>query len=127
MLERAQKGDLDITAWLLWFLKAMGESLQESLKLIDKTLIKAMAWQKYNSVALDDNQKKIVNMLLDGFEGKLTSVKWAKICKCSQATATRSINYLLENNILVRLGDGRSTHYVLKIINDEKENSTEEK
>ena len=127
MQERAQKGDLDITAWLLWFLKAMGESLQESLKLIDKTLIKAMAWQKYNSVALDDNQKKIVNMLLDGFEGKLTSVKWAKICKCSQATATRSINYLLENNILVRLGDGRSTHYVLKIINDEKENSTEEK
>ena len=119
MLERAQKGDLDITA--------MGESLQESLKLIDKTVIKAMAWQKYNSAALDDNQKKIVNMLLDGFEGKLTSAKWAKICKCSQATATRSINYLLENNILVRLGDGRSTHYVLKIMNAEKENSTEER
>ncbi|WP_406041570.1 Fic family protein [Succinimonas sp.] len=127
MLERAGRGDLDITAWLLWFLKTLGESLQESLKLIDKTVIKALAWQKYNSVALDDNQKKIVNMLLDGFEGKLTSGKWAKICKCSQDTATRAINYLLKNNILVRLGDGRSTHYVLKIMNDEKENSTEEK
>lgn len=127
MLERAGRGDLDITAWLLWFLKTLGESLQESLKLIDKTVIKALAWQKYNSVALDDNQKKIVNMLLGGFEGKLTSGKWAKICKCSQDTATRAINYLLKNNILVRLGDGRSTHYVLKIMNDEKENSTEEK
>ena len=64
---------------------------------------------------------------MDGFEGKLTSAKWAKICNCSQDTAIRAINYLLENNILVRLGDGRSTHYVLKIMNDEKENSTEEK
>ncbi|WP_406546155.1 Fic family protein [Succinimonas sp.] len=127
MLERAGRGDLDITAWLLWFLKTLGESLQESLKLIDKTVIKALAWQKYNSVALDDNQKKIVNMLLDGFEGKLTSGKWAKICKCSQDTAIRAINYLLENNILERCGNGRSTHYVLKIMNDEKENSTEEK
>lgn len=127
MLERAEKGDLDITAWLLWFLNTIRESLQESSKLVDKTIIRALAWQKYNSVALDDNQKKIVNMLMDGFEGKLTSGKWAKICKCSQDTATRSINYLLENNILVRLGNGRSTHYVLKIMNDEKENSTEEK
>ncbi|MBQ3681539.1 MAG: hypothetical protein II922_00470 [Succinimonas sp.] len=108
-------------------LNTIRESLQESSKLVDKTIIRALAWQKYNSVALDDNQKKIVNMLMDGFEGKLTSGKWAKICKCSQDTATRSINYLLENNILVRLGDGRSTHYVLKIMNDEKENSTEEK
>lgn len=127
MLERAEKGDLDITAWLLWFLDTLCESLQESLKLVDKTVIRALTWQKYNSAALDENQKKMVNMLLDGFEEKITSAKWAKICKCSQATATRSINYLLENNILVRLGDGRSTHYVLKIMNAEKENSAEER
>lgn len=127
MLERAEKEDLDITAWLLWFLNTIRESLQESSKLVDKTIIRALAWQKYNSVALDDNQKKIVNMLMDGFEGKLTSGKWAKICKCSQDTAIRAINYLLENNILVRLGDGRSTHYVLKIMNADNENSTAEK
>ncbi|WP_274968179.1 hypothetical protein [Succinimonas amylolytica] len=65
-------------------------------------VIKALAWHKYNSVALDENQKRIVNMLLDGFEVKLTSAKWAKICKCSQDTATRAINYLLKNNILER-------------------------
>ncbi len=125
MLERAENGDLDITAWLLWFLDTLCESLQESLKLVDKTVIRALTWQKYNSAALDENQKKIVNMLLDGFEEKITTAKWAKICKCSQDTATRSINYLLKNNILVRLGDGRSTHYVLKIMNEE--NSAEER
>ena len=55
-------------------------------------------------------------MLLDGFEGNLTSSKWAKICKCSQDTAIRSIKYLIENNILKQEGTGRSTHYVLRCV-----------
>lgn len=114
VLERTQKGSLDITEWLEWFLQCLTKAIHNSDELIDKIVHKAFCWQEFNKIDLDQNQRKIINMLLDGFEGNLTSSKWAKICKCSQDTATRSIKYLIEKNILEQEGSGRSTHYVLK-------------
>ena len=114
VLESTQKGDLDITYWLEWFLHCLLKAIQNADKLADKIVSKALCWQKFSQVALDANQQKIINMLLDGFSGNLTSGKWAKICKCSQDTAGRSINYLIKNNILEQVGSGRSTHYILK-------------
>ncbi len=99
--------------WIQWFLETLLNSLKESSGLVDKIVTKAMTWQKLNKIALDNNQKKIITMMLDGFEGNLTSSKWAKICKCSQDTAIRSINYLVENKVLEQKGAGRSTHYIL--------------
>lgn len=114
VLEKTQKGSLDITEWVEWFLKCLEKSIRASDNLIDKIVQKALCWQEFNKIPLDKNQQKIINMLLDGFEGNLTSGKWAKICKCSQDTANRSIKYLMENNILEQEGTGRSTHYILK-------------
>jgi Fic family protein len=114
ILERTQKGTLDITEWLEWFLQCLAKSIRNSESLADKIVHKALCWQEFNKVPLDQNQQKMINMLFDGFEGNLTSGKWAKICKCSQDTAIRSIKYLIENNILQQEGTGRSTHYILK-------------
>ena len=114
ILEKTQKGNLDITEWLEWFLQCLLSSIQNANKLTGKIINKAKLWQKYNKIALDERQKKILNMLMDNFEGNLTSSKMAKICKCSQDTATRSLKYLVEKNILEQQGDGRNTHYILK-------------
>ena len=113
VLEYTQKGDLDITNWLIWFLRCLLSSINSSQQLIANILQKAKLWQKFNQIPLDENQRKIINMLLDGFEGNLTSSKWAKICKCSQDTAIRSIKYMMDNKILKQIGAGRSTHYVI--------------
>ena len=113
ILEQTQKGSLEVTMWIQWFLETLLNSLKESSGLVDKIVTKAMTWQKLNKIALDNNQKKIITMMLDGFEGNLTSSKLAKICKCSQDTAIRSINYLVENKVLEQKGAGRSTHYIL--------------
>ena len=114
VLEYTQKGDLDITNWLIWFLRCLLSSINSSQQLIANILQKAKLWQKFNQIPLDENQRKIINMLLDGFEGNLTSSKWAKICKCSQDTAIRSIKYMMDNKILKQIGAGRSTHYVIE-------------
>lgn len=113
ILEYTQKGNLDITNWITWFLNCLLSSINNSEQLIANILKKAKLWQKFNEINLDDHQRKIINTLLDGFEGNLTSSKWAKICKCSQDTAIRSIKYLVENQILKQVGAGRSTHYII--------------
>ncbi len=126
ILEQTQKGSLDVTMWIQWFLETLHSSLRESTGFIDKIVTKAMTWQKLNKIALDNNQKKIITMMLDGFEGNLTSSKWAKICKCSQDTAIRSINYLVENKVLMQKGAGRSTHYILACTERNDRNTTGE-
>lgn len=113
ILEYTQKNDLDITKWLEWFLTCLLKSINNSENMIAKILQKAKWWQNHGEIILDEKQRKIVNMLLDGFDGNLTSSKWAKICGCSQDTAGRSIKYLQENGILQQVGEGRSTHYIL--------------
>lgn len=116
ILEYTQKGDLDITNWIIWFLNCLYSSIENSENLIANILKKAKFWQQFNQIKLDDYQRKMINRMFDGFEGNLTSSKWAKMCNCSQDTAIRSINYLVENKILKQQGAGRSTHYVLDFL-----------
>lgn len=114
ILERTQKAGLDVTEWLLWFLKMLGEAIDMAHHALDSVLEKAHFWQRVSGVALNERQVKIINRLLDGFEGKLTSSKWAAIAKSSTDTALRDINELLELGILQRSGaGGRSTSYEL--------------
>lgn len=89
-------------------------AIEASLVMVDKAVEKSLFFQKIREVKLSKGQNKIVNMLLDGFEGKLTSKKFSKIAKTSQDTATRSLNYLIDHEILVKEGAGPSTHYLLK-------------
>lgn len=113
VLENTQKGTLDVTSWIKWFLETMLLALETSEIMVSKIIFKAEHWMEFNKFPLDENQKKMINMLFDGFEGNLTSSKWAKICKCSQDTASRSIKQLVEYGILRQQGSGRSTHFIL--------------
>jgi Fic family protein len=113
-LEAAQKGNLDITNWLDWFLACLSRALRATEHTLAKVLTKARFWEQHVAVALNTRQQRLLNQLLDGFEGKLTSSKWATIAKCSQDTATRDIQALLDCGILVKeAAGGRSTSYRL--------------
>lgn len=115
ILERTQKGGLEVTEWLLWFLQMLNEAVGHAHGMLDAVLVKSRFWQKLHGAALNDRQVKVLNRLLDGFEGKLTSSKWAALAKCSSDTALRDINELLERGVLQRSGaGGRSTNYELK-------------
>lgn len=114
ILERTQKGSLDITEWLLWFFDCLERAIQRAQETVKRTLKKALYWDKFHDVAINERQRKIINRLWDGFDGKLTSSKWAKICSCSQDTALRDINYLIAKGMLCDSGEGgRSTNYIL--------------
>lgn len=113
-LERAQQGGVDVTEWVLWFIEALKAAVYTALATTDRTLQKTAFWQQHHNDSLNDRQRKIVNMLWDGFEGKLTTQKWAKICHCSQDTALRDILLLIEKGILRKAEEGgRSTNYEL--------------
>ncbi|MFC5460745.1 Fic family protein [Massilia niabensis] len=114
ILERTQKGDLDVTEWLLWFLQMLSEAVRLANDALDAVLDKARFWQRMSGVAFNKRQVKVLNRLLNGFEGKLTSSKWAAMTKCSADTALRDINELVVLGILQRSGSGgRSTSYDL--------------
>jgi len=115
ILEKTQKGSLDITNWLEWFLNSLLHSIESSEKLLEKVIYKHEFWLRNSKVSINDRQRKILNMLMDDFEGVLNTTKWAKIGKCSQDTALRDIQDLIEKGILTKseLG-GRSTNYELK-------------
>jgi Fic family protein len=117
MLEKAQKGDLDITGWINWFLNCLINALKSTDSILARVLLKADFWTKHSETILNERQKSLLNKLLDGFDGKLTSSKWAKIAKCSKDTAIRDINDLISKNILQKeAAGGRSTNYELKAI-----------
>lgn len=114
ILERTQKGDLDITPWLLWFLACLDRALDDSAGILEDVLRKAAFWQALAGEPLGERQRKVLNRLLDGFDGKLTSSKWARLTKTSPDTALRDITDLVARGILVRdPGGGRSTSYSL--------------
>ena len=114
ILERTQKGDLDITPWLLWFLACLDRALDDSARILEDVLRKAAFWQALAGEPLGERQRKVLNRLLDGFDGKLTSSKWAKLTRTSPDTALRDINDLVARGILARdPGGGRSTSYSL--------------
>ena len=113
-LEAAQQGGLDITAWLEWFLGCLVRSLAATEQTMAQVLAKARFWEQHAPRRFNARQQKVLTLLLDGFEGKLTSSKWTAIAKCSQDTATRDIQALVEQQILVKeAAGGRSTAYRL--------------
>lgn len=114
VLERCQKGSLEITTWIEWFLNCLRRAIAASEQTLELVLAKAAFWKQHASHSFNDRQRKVLNRLLDGFEGKLTSTKWAKLTKCSQDTALRDITDLVERKILAKEdAGGRSTSYVL--------------
>ena len=114
ILERTQKGDMDVTDWLVWFLESLQRALDQTHQTLDAVLTKARFWQRWAATPLNERQVKVLNRLLDGFDGKLTSSKWAAISKCSADTALRDINELLARGVLRKTaGGGRSTGYEL--------------
>ncbi len=114
VLEATQKGDLDITAWLQWFLECLDRAIQAAEQTLASVTRKARFWQMFKDNSLNERQRKVIHRLLEGFEGKMTSSKWAVLTKSSPDTALRDINDLINRGILVREpGGGRSTSYAL--------------
>lgn len=114
ILEITQKGNLDITNWIIWFLNCLINALKSTNSILTRVLFKADFWQKHIDTAINDRQRKLLNKLMDDFDGKLTSSKWAKIAKCSKDSAVRDINDLIEKGILQKEpAGGRSTNYEL--------------
>ncbi|MCA1324920.1 Fic family protein [Herbaspirillum sp. alder98] len=113
-LERTQKGTLDVTGWLAWFLETLKHAFEQTSFTLNDVIAKARFWQTWRQAPLNERQTRMLNKLLDGFDGKLTSTKWGQIAKCSPDTALRDINELIALGILKRTeGGGRSTSYVL--------------
>jgi len=119
ILERTQKGSLDITAWLQWFLGCLDRAFDGAEAILANVLRKARFWEAMVGQPLNERQRKVVNRLLDGFEGKLTSSKWATLAKTSPDTALRDINDLVARGVLVKdEAGGRSTSYSLASLGD---------
>jgi Fic family protein len=116
ILEKTQKSSLDITQWLEWFLSCLYTALQTSDEMLSTILQKALFWEKHKETLLNERQRLMIIKLQDGIEGKLSSSKWAKMAKCSQDTAGRDIQDLIEKGILQKEdAGGRSTSYYLVV------------
>lgn len=114
ILERTQRGNGDITEWLLWFLRCFEQALASTDDTLSSAMRKAEFWELHRNVSFNERQRKLLNMLFDGFFGKLTTGKWAKIAKCSSDTALNDINDLISKGVLRKTAEGgRSTNYVM--------------
>ena len=114
-LEKTTTGMMDITLWLEWFLQTLRSAILRSEATVKRVVAKSSFWQRSREIPMNDRQVKVVNMLWDGFDGKLNTSKWAKITKTSQATALRDITDLVDKGVLVVANEGgRSTNYLLK-------------
>lgn len=113
-LESQQRGDLDVTRWLEWFLACLDRALSRADNTLSSVLDKARLWDVINQTPVNDRQRLVINRLLDGFDGPLSSAKYAKLAKCSTDTALRDIQGLVDRGLLIRNpGGGRSTNYRL--------------
>lgn len=113
-LEKVQKGTTDISLWLDWFLTCLTEALLNTDVIVEKVLSKASFWEKHRNTSFNERQRLLLNKLMDNYEGKLTSSKWAKIAKCSADTALRDIQDLMSKGVLQKENvGGRSTNYEL--------------
>jgi Fic family protein len=114
ILERTQQGTMDVTLWMEWFLGCLTRAIKGAQAALSSVITKARYWEKLRQVPLNDRQRWVINRLLDGFEGKLTTSKWAALTKSSQDTALRDIQQLVDRGVLVRNpAGGRSTSYSL--------------
>lgn len=117
ILERTQQGSLDITPWLEWFLACLGRAFTATESTLGSVLHKARFWDRQVHVTINDRQRAMLNMLLDGFTGKLTTTKWAALTKCSHDTALRDVQDLVERGMLTKdATGGRSTNDSIAII-----------
>ena len=117
VLEQTQRGSGDLTQWIVWYLECLKRALEATEGTLDSILTKFRFWETHRNTTLSDRQHKMLNRMLDGFEGKLTSSKWAKITKCSSDTALRDIQDLIAKGILCKdEKSGRSTNYDLVTI-----------
>ena len=115
ILEKTQKSGLDVTDWMTWFLDCLDRAISGTESALAAVFRKARFWEKNARKTINGRQRFILNKLLDGFEGKLTSSKWARLAKCSQDTASRDIQALIDQGILAKdAAGGRSTSYSLK-------------
>lgn len=114
ILENTQKGDLDITPWLIWFLDCLIRSMDQTDETIAKSMVRAQFWETHKETLLNARQQKILQLLLDNFYGNLNVSKYAKIVKTSTDTALRDLQDLVKKDIIEQLGSGRSTSYRLK-------------
>lgn len=116
LLEQTQKGTMDVTPWLAWFLGCLLRAIQGAEATLSEVMGRARFWQRWAQAPMNERQIGLVNRLLDGFDGKLTSSKWAVIAKCSADTALRDINELVSAGVLKKSeSGGRSTSYELVI------------
>ena len=116
LLERTQRGDLDISRWQSWFLSCLDRAIAAADESLSAVLLKSRFRERFATAALNERQIKVINRLLDGFDGKMTTSKWAKIANCSQDTAYRDILDLIERGALQKdPGGGRSTSYSLRV------------
>ena len=115
ILERTQRGTMDVSAWQEWFLSCLGRAIDDAQATLSGVLAKARFWERAARVPLNDRQRLVLGRLVDGgFKGKLTTSKWGKLAKCSQDTALRDIQELVGHGIMVRSREGgRSTSYEL--------------
>jgi len=116
ILEQSQKNDSNITNWLVWFLDTLNDSLETTLKQINRTVFKSQFWYKYSNLDLHEGQRRVLNRLLDGgengFEHGISASQYQKVAKVSKATATRHLSDLLEKGCIIKLeGGGRNTRY----------------
>ncbi len=115
ILEKTQKGTLDITGWMMWYFNCLNRALSATDETLKRILGKTKFWDKHTKTEINERQRLLINKLFDGFNGKLNTSKWAKIAKCSPDTALRDIQDLMKKKILVKeKAGGRSTSYVLK-------------
>jgi len=114
ILEQTQKASMDVTLWMEWFLGCLGRAIQAAHSTLAAVQAKARFWDSVRDVPINARQRLVLNRLLDGLEGKLTSSKWAKLTGCSHDTALRDLASLVECGVLVRSPTGgRSTSYSL--------------
>jgi Fic family protein len=114
ILEKTQKGSLNITAWLKWFLECLDRAFTATEETLVTVLKKAKFWEKHTTAVFNERQKMMINKFLDGFDGKINSSKWAQIARCSQDTALRDIQDLMDKAILIKEpAGGRSTNYIM--------------
>jgi Fic family protein len=119
ILEATQKGNLNVTPWITWFLGCLNRAFEAAEQQLSVVQEKTQFWHRHRQVTLSERQRLMVDNLLDGFDGKLTSSKWAKIARCSADTALRDIDDLIAKNILKRDdAGGRSTSYSLVDVNE---------
>lgn len=122
ILKETQKGTMEITAWMEWFLGCLGRAIDGAQTTLSAVLAKARFWERLQGVSLKDRQRLILNRLLDGFEGKLTTSKYAILAKCPQHTALRDILALVARSVLAQnAARGRSTSYTMLRLRAQKE------